>query len=249
MKQHTNKKGLLIVLIILCFGVAGLAGFQAVSLLAEYAAGEQAYKALPAPQEIDDEYASETPAFYVNFEALKKINPDCKAWLLSEETALSYPVVQGEDNDYYLNHLFNGEKNSAGCLFLDAANQPDFSDHNSVIYGHTMKNGTMFASLTNYETQEYYEEHPVMYLLTADARYQIQIFAAGVVSLDARVWETEFETQDAFGLWLDTVSGLSLIKTNVVPDASDRVLTLSTCNDGNSDTRFVVLGVLKPFYP
>lgn len=244
MKRHKNKKWVLRVLIFLCFAVAGLAAIQVVSLLAEYAAGKRAYEALPAPQESSDELAAETSAFTVNFEALAQINPDCKAWLLSEETTLSYPVVQGEDNEYYLDHLFTGEKNSAGCLFLDAANQPDFSDRNSVIYGHAMKNGTMFASLSNYEKQEYYEAHPVMHLITADASYQIQIFAAGVVSLDARVWETKFETQDAFGLWLDAVSSQSQITTNVVPDVSDRVLTLSTCTYGNGDARFVVLGVL-----
>lgn len=244
MKQHTNKRWILLALIVLCFVVAVFAAFQVVSLLAEYAVGKRVYEALPAPQQISEEYAEETPTFSVNFEALTEINPDCKAWLFSEETSLSYPVVQGEDDEYYLNHLFNGEVNSAGCLFLDAANQPDFSDRNSVIYGHAMKNGTMFASLANYEKQDYYEAHPVMHLLTADTSYQVQIFAAGVVTLDARVWETKFETQDAFGTWLDTVSAQSQIQTNVVPDISDHVLTLSTCTYGNGDARFVVLGVL-----
>lgn len=242
--KHKNKKRALLVLVFLCFAVAGLAAFQVVSLLTEYEAGKRAYEALPVPQEISSETTAEEQAFTVNFEALAAINPDCKAWLLSEETALSYPVVQGEDNEYYLNHLFNGEKNGAGCLFLDAVNQPDFSDRNSVIYGHAMKNGTMFASLANYEKQEYYDAHPVMHLLTADASYEMQIFAAGVVSLDARVWETEFETQDDFALWLEDVSAESQIETSVVPKASDHVLTLSTCTYGSGDARLVVLGVL-----
>lgn len=244
MKQHKNKKWVLLILIYFCFAIAGLAAFQVASLLASYAAGKRVYEALPMPQEISGEYAAETPTFTVNFEALATINPDCNAWLLCEGTALSYPVVQGEDNEFYLNHLFDGNKNSAGCLFLDAANQPDFSDRNNVIYGHAMKNRTMFASLANYENQEYYEEHPVMRLLTPDASYQMQIFAAGVVSLDARVWETGFETQEAFGLWLNAVSEQSQIKTTVTPDVSDRVITLSTCTYGNGDARFVVLGVL-----
>lgn len=246
MKQHRNQKRMIPILTLLCFVLAGFAAYQIIALMTEYAAGKRSYEALPAPQQVSTEAIDETTAFTVNFDALSQLNPDCIAWLLCEDTTLSYPVVQGEDNAYYLNHLFNNETNGAGCLFLDAANQADFSDRNSIIYGHAMKNGTMFASLAYYAEQAYYEAHPVMHLLTPYGSYQVQIFAAGVASVEEPIWETTFEAQENFAEWLNAVSAISQLQTSTMPSSTDRVLTLSTCTYGGSDdARFVVLGVLS----
>lgn len=80
----------------------------------------------------------------VDFAALENINSDCVAWIRIDETEIDYPVVQGHDNSFYLKHLFDGEWNGAGCIFLDSRVEPDLSDRHSVLYGHHMKNGTMF---------------------------------------------------------------------------------------------------------
>ena len=82
-------------------------------------------------------------------------------WIYSSDTTINYPVVQGSDNAYYLKHLADGTENRNGCPFLDVQNRPDFTDDNSIIYGHHMQNGTMFADISWYEDQNYYNEHPV----------------------------------------------------------------------------------------
>ena len=83
----------------------------------------------------------------VDFAALREINPDIVAWIYIEGTKVNYPIVQGEDNSYYLKHLFSGEWNGSGCIFLDFRNDASFADRHSIIYGHHMKNGTMFTDL------------------------------------------------------------------------------------------------------
>ena len=102
----------------------------------------------------------------VDFAALKAENPDIVAWLYSADTPINYPVVQSDDNNYYLRRLTDGSYNSNGTLFVDFRDAPDFSGFNTIIYGHRMKSKAMFGTLPGYLEQEYYEEHPVMYLLT-----------------------------------------------------------------------------------
>ena len=102
---------------------------------------------------------------------------------------LYYPVVQGRDNQYYLKRLFDGKWNSAGCIFLDSRNEPDFSDGHSIIYGHHMKNGTMFSGLTEYKKQEFYEGHPTILLVTPEQSIRVEIFADYVASVEDNAWE------------------------------------------------------------
>ena len=150
------KRRLCGLLLCLLLGIACFSGYQVLRILHEYRAGADAYSKLeqfaplpPAPEE-----AEETPAEpawpEVDFAALAAVNPDVTAWLYGPDTGISYPVVQGTDNDYYLDHLFDGTANGAGCLFVDASCRPDFSGRNTVIYGHRMKNGTMFAACLLY---------------------------------------------------------------------------------------------------
>lgn len=125
----------------------------------------------------------------VDFEALREINPDLVGWIYIEGTEINYPVVQGADNQYYLKHLFTGEWNSSGCIFLGARNCTDLSDRNSILYGHHMKDGSMFHGLMEYKSQEYYDEHPTVLFLTPDANYEVKIFAGYVASVDADAWK------------------------------------------------------------
>ena len=104
----------------------------------------------------------------VDFAALREINPDIVAWIYIEGTKINYPIVQGEENSYYLKHLFSGEWNGSGCIFLDFRNDASFADRHSIIYGHHMKNGTMFTDLDKYKKQEFFDEHPVALLITPD---------------------------------------------------------------------------------
>ena len=127
----------------------------------------------------------------VDFDGLSEVNPQVVGWIFGPDTVISYPIVQGEDNTYYLHRLFTGESNGSGCIFLDAACAGDFSGDHSIIYGHHMKNGTMFASLGEYASQDYYESHPYFQLSTPQGDWRGDGFSAYVADVGQEGWQIE----------------------------------------------------------
>nr|WP_297864099.1 class B sortase [uncultured Acetatifactor sp.] len=182
----------------------------------------------------------------IDFESLRERNSDIVGWIYGEDTEINYPVVQAEDNVYYLTHLFNRQKNASGCIFLDSGNQLDFSDSHSIIYGHHMKNGAMFAGLSEYKSQTYYEAHPRMLLMTPESNYTVEFFAGYVADVEDDAWEIGFVSEEAFSDWIAQSIAKSCISADIVPSPADRILTLSTCSYEFDDARFVLLGILKP---
>lgn len=233
-----------------------LCGLLILSQQEEYRTGELAYGTLaetvinlPEPthaqsSEHPEQPQQEEPILQVDFDALKNINPDVVGWLYCPNTVISYPVVQGEDNVYYLNHLFDGRQNSSGCLFLDSRCE-GWDGKNSVIYGHHMKNGTLFASLENYQDPLYYEAHPRLFLLTPDSVLTIDLFSAYVTSEESDSWKLDFSSQDEFESWIDSTRERSCFDSNIIPQVSDQIITLSTCNYTFANARFVCHGVLR----
>ncbi|WP_300839828.1 class B sortase [uncultured Acetatifactor sp.] len=181
----------------------------------------------------------------VDFEGLRSINEQVVGWIYDESSVINYPIAQARDNDYYLHRMFNGESNPCGCIFLDCRNQSDFSDSHCIVYGHHMKNGSMFAALSNYKSQEYYEAHPRMFLLTPEGNYTIEIFAGYVAHVEDDAWVTGFASETDYEDWIVSGISKSLVQADFAPSASDRVLTLSTCSYEFQDARFVLLGVLR----
>ena len=184
----------------------------------------------------------------VDFESLLAQGPDVKAWLELPGTVIQYPVAQGEDNSYYLKHLYDGTANKVGCLFIDYENAEDFSDNNTIIYGHNMRDGSMFSTLVEYKAQAYYDEHPEMYLVTPDGGYVAEVFSAFVASpeesgSETSPWALEWKDSGAYTTWLSAMQERSVIETGVSVTSSDKVLTLSTCTNGGAD-RFIVMGRL-----
>ncbi|MCD8363893.1 MAG: class B sortase [Lachnospiraceae bacterium] len=180
----------------------------------------------------------------VNFTALQEINPEIVAWLYCPDTVINYPVVHGEDNEYYLTHLVNGTSNSNGCLFIDCRNSGDFSDGNTVIYGHHMASGRMFASLVRYANQAYYEAHPIMYLSVEGKTYLLELFAGYTTTEDSSAYRMQFDTSSEFALWLKEISEKSDFTADIKLTAEDRIVTLSTCAYSFENARYVVHGRL-----
>ena len=174
-----------------------------------------------------------------------RANPNIVGWLYSEGTPINYPVVQGTDNSYYLTHLYDGTYNANGCLFLDCRVNRDFSSLHSIIYGHYMRSGAMFASLAGYKDQSYYEEHPTLMLMATDENYTVALFAGYVASVDDPAWEVVFSDASAFEAWLIQAQERSTFDSSVKPTSNDRILTLSTCSYEFNNARYVVLGVLQ----
>ena len=146
-----------------------------------------------APQPAESKASGAEPLWpKVDFEALRSINPETVGWLTIEGTNIHYPVVQGQDNDFYLTHRFDGTSGGAGCLFLDAANDAAFQSANQIVYGHYMKDHSMFYDLGSYKKQDFYDAHPTGWLITPSAAYQLRFFSGYVSDPSGDAWKREF---------------------------------------------------------
>ena len=180
----------------------------------------------------------------IQYDELKKINEDFAGWLYYEPLDISYPIVRGNDNDYYTHYTFEGEKNSSGAIFMDFLNKTDYSDYNTIVYGHNMRNGTMFGSLkkmlNDFSIQE---ENPNFYVFTEDKAYMYEIFAVYLTQADSRTYDLIRNEEEQQG-FLDYVDEAATWRSDKVVSASDKVMTLSTCHGLHSNNRTIILGVL-----
>ncbi len=183
----------------------------------------------------------------IDFEELESVNEDIVGWLRIRALDISYPVVQAEDNDFYLHRTFEKTDNFAGCLFLNYLNRPDLTDQNTIVYGHNMKNGSMFGKLKQFREEGTYEKSKFFWIFTPDFIYQYRIFAATVVNKTGLTYQTAF-TDEQFDEFIDYAFEHSEIDAGEVEvTKEDRIVTLSTCT-GDDSTRFAVMGKLAQVY-
>ena len=183
----------------------------------------------------------------IDFAELKSVNEDIVGWLRIRALDISYPVVQGEDNDYYLHRTFEGVDNFAGCLFVNCDNEPDLTDQNTIIYGHNMKNGSMFGKLKKFQEEETFNKSKFFWIFTEDFIYQYRIFSAMTVNKIGINYQTFF-LENEFQEFKDAAFRNSVVEnSNVSLSYEDRIVTLSTCT-GDDSTRFVVMGKLAQIY-
>lgn len=202
----------------------------------------------PSDPEDQETEPVEVAPIQVDFEELWLYYPDVTAWLYCPGTNINYPVVQTDNNQYYMHRLPSGEESAGGSLFVDCTNAWDFSDANTVIYGHDMQDGTMFGYLHNFDSQSYYENHPVFYLLTPVANYRMDIVCTAVVPSDSWIYRMQMDEEHRKA-WLGDVKGVSLIRpTQPINMEAEHFLTLSTCSYEYENARFVVIGSLKRIY-
>lgn len=183
--------------------------------------------------------------FSVDFKELMGINEDVVAWIrFIEPEIISYPVVKSDDNIYYLTRMFDKTKNKSGAIFMDYLNKADFTDENTFIYGHNMKNGSMFGRLRKYKEKEFWEENPYFYVyLTNGKVYKYHIFAAYITNAESEVYTISFGKKDEFQKYLDDMSAKSIYKTGVKVTSEDTIVSLSTCTNVTEEQRLVVQGV------
>lgn len=253
-KKKTAGDYLLTLLLIVAVLVFLFAGYKLYKIYREYKVGTDEYNALEEMavtenpngkrQEAEGEEPQEPePPITVDFTALKGINEDVVGWLYVESLGISYPVVQGKNNDQYLHTTYEGTYNFAGSIFVDYENSDDFKDPNTIIYGHNMKNGSMFGSLNHIVTENAYANSPYFWILTPEHNYRYEIFAAYTTAVGSSTY-TLFQKHDKeFKEYLLKMKGNSEIDTGELqPQKTDNIVTLSTCT-GNSSTRFTVQGV------
>ena len=181
----------------------------------------------------------------MDFTALREVNREVLGWLLIPNTRVSYPLLQHEDNDYYLTRTWKGQRSAVGSIFMECRSSADLSDFHTVIYGHNMNNGSMFGTLKNYKSQSYWAQHPSIYVTTDSGSRCYEIFAAYEVSTEGLTYQIGFADAAEKQAFLDFCRSQSVIDTGVVPTTADSILTLSTCTGRGHATRWVVQGVLK----
>lgn len=184
----------------------------------------------------------------VDFESLKKVNEDIIGWIRVNALDISYPIAQSTNNDYYLHRTFERVDNFAGCIFMEYQNHSDFSDKNTIIYGHNMKNGSMFGTLRKFYEDEVYEKAPYFWIYTPDKIYRYDIFSCAEVAVDSLAYQITFSEEGSFEKYIDDAYSRSVVKGNDIKvTAEDKIVTLSTCT-GNESTRFIVQGKLSKTY-
>lgn len=189
------------------------------------------------------------PDIEVDFKELSKINPSLVAWLYVEGAQINYPVVQGADNEFYLHHTFEMKKNSAGCVFMDYEVNEDLTSWNTFIYGHNMKNGTMFGHLKNFiNNGANYEKYPYIYIFRPDGIYRYEIFSYYLDKTDSKMYYT-CDTFDEYRAYLREATKLSVKECDIKAKADDNIVTLVTCSgSGVNKKRFFVHGVFLDRY-
>jgi sortase B len=202
-----------------------------------------------APQETPIPTVSQEPIRKIEFETLLEQNPEISAWIEIPGTKIDYPVVQGEDNVFYLDHDALLEENVEGAIFVDAENTPGFSDRNTILYGHRMNNGNMFAGLHAFSDPAFFEENRVIYLYFPDGtRTEYEIFAAYETGDEYILGEWDFASDSDFSAYLEQI-GADDENANVREievGMEDKILTLSTCVRGEDEKRYLVQAVLRP---
>lgn len=205
--------------------------------------------------EDESENAQQTVSEYAaGFGELSRINQDLKGWISIPGTALSLPLVQGSDNSYYLDHDFYGEQDRRGTIFIDCGADLQAGQPNTVIYGHHMRDGSMFGILKEYRKEPFYREHPSFFISLPDGEREYEILA--VLRNDIFEGNEEsfqyydykrIEDKESFADYCRTVREHAIYDTGVEAQAGDELVTLCTCDYGSRDQRLLVVGKRKQY--
>lgn len=181
----------------------------------------------------------------IDLDALRAANEDVVGWIEIPGTELSYPLVQGSDNQYYLNHDWKREYSSGGAVFLEWTNRRDLSGFHTIAYAHRL---TMFRTLKEYRDAAFWEAHPSIYVVQDEEVSRYDIFSAEEVPVTGIVYRLDLEESQLEEAFLDACAEGSVIDTGLVPENDTKVLTLSTCTGNGHATRWVVHGALAARY-
>lgn len=180
-----------------------------------------------------------------NLTSLREINPEVIGWIYIPDTKVDYPIVKGENNEYYLHNSWKNTKSGAGAIFMEQVNSPDMKDFNTIIYGHNMRSKSMFGGLSRYKSPTYLKEHPSIYVATDTGVYRYDIFAAHQVGVKTIIYRTELDEPLQREEFIHFSLDYSVVDTDIVPTVDDKILTLSTCSGSGYSTRWVVQGILN----
>lgn len=236
------RNGALNVITVCLIGIILVSGYKIGKTMWEYQVAKSAYT------NISEKTAKVDPKQFtgvVDWKALKKVNPDVQGWLYQKGTVINYPVVQGTDNDTYLHTRFDKQWSGGGTLFVDCRMEKDFKGFNSIIYGHHMKDGSMFRSIRGYTKEDgYYDKHKTLELATPHGNYHLVVFSAFITkATDEDTYKMTYDEAEKQA-YIDRAwerSELPITRDSVDVTKNDRLVTLSTCAYDYEEARYIVM--------
>ena len=266
-----SRKNIYLVISLVCLVAAVIAIVYVVRYFSVLKQGDDAYASLQAqvetmepstePETVSSEPSTEETLEeapdpdenmnrVIDFEQLKaETNEDIYAWIYIPDTNVDYPVPQHPTDDtYYLNYNIDGTKGYPGCIYSEMENSKDFTDFNTVLYGHNMKNGSMFHDLHQFKDELFMQEHPYVYIYMPDKTLKYEIYGAYQYDDRHLLYSFDYSSEKSRQGYLDDIFGIksmsAVFNKDAVVTADSHILTLSTCVGGQSTRRFLVQGVL-----
>ncbi|MBQ9272313.1 MAG: class B sortase [Mogibacterium sp.] len=218
-----------------------ISGYKIFTILREYKVNQAKYK------EISEIASPNGFTGDIDFDKLAKVNPDVVGWLYYEGTVIDYPIVKGTDNDKYLYTSFDGSYGGCGTLFVDCVTEKPFEQFNTIVYGHHMKDGSMFNCLQKLKDPEYCKENPRLELITPKGKYHLEICAFLNQPSDSSIYTTNIEDSEQKNTYLDSMRGMADYTTDVPFDEDDRLVMLSTCAYEFENARYIVVCKMVPW--
>lgn len=242
------RNGALNVITVCLVGIILVSGYKIGKTMWDYQVAKSAYT------NISEKTAKVDPKQFtgvVDWKALKKVNPDVQGWLYQKGTVINYPVVQGTDNDTYLHTRFDKQWSGGGTLFVDYRMEKGFKGFNSIIYGHHMKDGSMFRSIRGYTKEEgYYDKHKTLELATPHGNYHLVVFSAFITkATDENTYKMTYDEAEKQA-YIDRgweQSELPITRDSVDVTKDDRLVTLSTCAYDYEEARYIVMCKMVPW--
>ncbi len=253
-KNKTNKQGnnnkknnIILVLVLVAAGIViAVALYNIIGIKSEDIANSQDYASLQSyttDAEGANSAAAEGSLKSMDFKKLKELNQDITGWITIPGTTIDYPLVQ-KDNYYYLNKNALKNDNRGGAIFIDETNAGDFTDENTIIYGHNMNDGSMFAPLHKYESEEFLKANNQVIITTPANTYKYKIFAAYDTSDISDTYTTAFN-EGEYAKYLEKMKSYAPYATDVAVSADKNIITLSTCIKDQDTRRYVIQAVLE----
>lgn len=248
------KKGIRIVLLGMILVLGGLLFFQLYGRKKTDDSYKELSRQITAPvtgketikkEKVDDAVKDwyETYGIQVDFKELEKINQDIVGWIKFDELEIDYPILLGEDNEQYLRSDYQGKSATQGSIFMDSENRGDFHEYHIILYGHNMRNGSMFGQLKKYKEKEFYDGNEYFTIYTKEYVLRYQIFSCHDTDAYGSVYTVGFAEDETYQQYIENLTHASWYPCPVDVKASDQIVTLSTCTT-NSENRFVVHGKL-----
>ena len=218
---------------LICIGVFIFALYNVVNILLEYKEIEDFYDdTIDEYVELDDKGV----VTYVDLPKLISKNTDVKGWIYIEGTTINYPLLQGPNNDYYLYINYDGNYSEAGSIYIDSYCSGDLSDDHTIIYGHNMKNDTMFGTLNDFKNQAHRDAHPYVYILTPNGMWnKYEIFAYYRANINDGTFDLFTGNVNKMNNYIDLVSAKNYLSNNLLPANGEKLITLSTCTEDLAD--------------